>query len=71
MMGEPERGSAAWWEDRYRSGDIPWDTGVVPPEVVFSGFIRSADVRLGAGSWVRQRSQQPLSRKPRLSSGWR
>jgi len=34
MMGEPERGSAAWWEDRYRGGDVPWDTGVVPPEVV-------------------------------------
>ena len=34
MMGEPERGSAAWWEDRYRGGDIPWDTGVVPPELV-------------------------------------
>jgi SAM-dependent methyltransferase len=33
-MGGPERGSAAWWEDRYRSGDIPWDTGVVPPELV-------------------------------------
>ena len=34
MTGEPERDSAAWWEDRYRSGDIPWDTGVVPPELV-------------------------------------
>jgi cyclopropane fatty-acyl-phospholipid synthase-like methyltransferase len=27
-------GSAAWWEERYRSGDVPWDTGIVPPEVV-------------------------------------
>ena len=71
MMGEPERGSAAWWEDRYRGGDIPWDTGVVPPEVVSLVVIRSADVRLGVGSWVRQWAQQPLSRKPRLASHWR
>jgi SAM-dependent methyltransferase len=34
MMDNLERGSAAWWEDRYRGGDIPWDTGIVPPEVV-------------------------------------
>jgi SAM-dependent methyltransferase len=34
MMGDSAQGSAAWWEDRYRSGDIPWDTGIVPPEVV-------------------------------------
>jgi SAM-dependent methyltransferase len=27
-------GSAAWWNERYRAGDIPWDTGIVPPEVV-------------------------------------
>jgi SAM-dependent methyltransferase len=29
MLGSPE-----WWDERYRSGDIPWDTGIVPPEVV-------------------------------------
>jgi SAM-dependent methyltransferase len=27
-------GSPEWWDERYRSGDIPWDTGIVPPEVV-------------------------------------
>jgi SAM-dependent methyltransferase len=31
---EPGKGTAAWWDDRYQRGDIPWDTGVVPPEVV-------------------------------------
>lgn len=30
---EPERGSPAWWDTRYLSGDIPWHTGIVPPEV--------------------------------------
>jgi SAM-dependent methyltransferase len=32
MDGEPR--SADWWDARYLSGDIPWDTGIVPPEVV-------------------------------------
>ena len=31
---EPPARSAEWWDERYRSGDIPWDTGIVPPEVV-------------------------------------
>jgi SAM-dependent methyltransferase len=26
--------SPEWWDERYRSGDIPWDTGIVPPEVI-------------------------------------
>ena len=30
---EPERGSPAWWDLRYLSGDIPWDMGIVPPEI--------------------------------------
>jgi SAM-dependent methyltransferase len=30
----PPRGSPEWWDARYLSGDIPWDTGIVPPEVV-------------------------------------
>jgi SAM-dependent methyltransferase len=36
----PAAGSAApgptpdWWDERYRNGDVPWDTGIVPPEVV-------------------------------------
>ena len=59
MMGEPERGSAAWWEDRYRGGDIPWDTGVVPPEVVSlvsSGLLTSGwALDLGCGSGLSSR----------------
>ena len=59
MMGEPERGSAAWWEDRYRSGDIPWDTGVVPPEVVSlvsSGLLMPGwALDLGCGSGISSR----------------
>ena len=59
MMGEPERGSAAWWEDRYLSGDIPWDTGVVPPEVVSlvsSGLLASGwALDLGCGSGLSSR----------------
>ena len=59
MMGEPERGSAAWWEDRYRSGDIPWDTGIVPPEVVAlvsSGLLSSGwALDLGCGSGLSSR----------------
>ena len=30
----PLAGAAVWWDERYRSGDIPWETGIVPPEVV-------------------------------------
>jgi SAM-dependent methyltransferase len=30
----PPRGSSEWWDARYLNGDIPWDTGIVPPEVV-------------------------------------
>jgi SAM-dependent methyltransferase len=59
MAGEPERGSAAWWEDRYRSGDIPWDTGVVPPEVVelvSAGLLKSGwALDLGCGSGTNSR----------------
>ena len=59
MMGEPERGSAAWWDARYRSGDIPWDTGIVPPEVV--ALVESGEPQpgwaldLGCGSGVTSR----------------
>jgi SAM-dependent methyltransferase len=59
MMGEPERGSAAWWEDRYRGGDIPWDTGVVPPEVVslvsFGLLASGWALDLGCGSGLSSR----------------
>lgn len=26
--------SADWWDQRYQDGDVPWDTGITPPEVV-------------------------------------
>jgi SAM-dependent methyltransferase len=58
-MGGPARGSAAWWEDRYRSGDIPWDTGVVPPELaalVSSGLLLPGwALDLGCGSGLNGR----------------
>jgi SAM-dependent methyltransferase len=64
--GEPEtppndalRGSADWWDGRYRKGEIPWDTGIVPPEVVAwvtSGRIAEGwALDLGCGSGVSSR----------------
>ena len=54
MTGESERGSAAWWDERYRNGDIPWDTGIVPPElveIVSSGLLKPGwALDLGCGS---------------------
>jgi SAM-dependent methyltransferase len=52
-------GSAEWWDERYRSGDVPWDTGIVPPEVV--GLLAGGQVRpgwaldLGCGSGLSSR----------------
>ena len=52
-------GSAAWWDDRYRSRDIPWDTGIVPPEV--ESLLAGGQVRpgwaldLGCGSGLSSR----------------
>ncbi len=55
----PAVGSAEWWEARYRSGDIPWDTGVVPPEVealVGTGrVVQGWALDLGCGSGVSAR----------------
>jgi SAM-dependent methyltransferase len=52
-------GSVEWWDERYRSGDIPWDTGIVPPEVVdllASGHVRSGwALDLGCGSGLSSR----------------
>ena len=51
--------SAEWWDDRYRSGDVPWDTGIVPPEVV--ALLAGGQVRpgwaldLGCGSGLSSR----------------
>jgi SAM-dependent methyltransferase len=59
MAGELVRGTAAWWDDRYRTGDIPWDTGIVPPEVVTlvtSGLLRPGwALDLGCGSGLSSR----------------
>lgn len=55
----PDRRDPDWWEARYRDGDIPWDTGVTPPEVI--ALIESGRVAhgwaldLGCGSGVTSR----------------
>jgi SAM-dependent methyltransferase len=47
----PSRGSPEWWDARYLSGDVPWDTGIVPPEVV--SLLDSGIVRLnGKPAWA-------------------
>ena len=55
MAVDPDQCSAAWWEDRYLAGDIPWDTGIVPPELVAlvsSGLLMpgwTLDIGCGSG----------------------
>jgi cyclopropane fatty-acyl-phospholipid synthase-like methyltransferase len=44
-LAGPLAGSPAWWDGRYRSGDIPWDTGIVPPEVV--ALLENGEVQRG------------------------
>jgi SAM-dependent methyltransferase len=55
----PEHGTPAWWEERYQSGEIPWDSGIVPPEVqalVASGVARQGwALDLGCGSGASSR----------------
>jgi len=55
----PEHGSPAWWDARYDSGETPWDTGIVPPEVVAlvaSGRLTPGwALDLGCGSGVSSR----------------
>jgi len=55
----PAHGSPAWWDARYDSGDAPWDTGIVPPEVVAlvaSGRLTPGwALDLGCGSGVSSR----------------
>ena len=57
MADEPR--SADWWNARYLDGDIPWDTGIVPPEVVAlvdAGLpARGWALDLGCGSGVSSR----------------
>lgn len=44
---EPLEGTADWWDARYIGGDIPWDTGEAPPELV--ALLQSAE---GGGGWA-------------------
>lgn len=52
---DDERGTPGWWNSRYLSGDTPWDTGIVPPElheIVESGLLnpgRAVDMGCGSG----------------------
>jgi len=34
MQGDAAREAAARWDDRYRTGDTPWDTGLVSQELL-------------------------------------
>lgn len=56
---DPAHGSPAWWDARYDSGETPWDTGIVPPEVVAlveSGLLTPGwALDLGCGSGVSSR----------------
>jgi SAM-dependent methyltransferase len=53
------RGTPEWWNARYLSADAPWDTGIVPPEVVTlveSGAAQPGwALDLGCGSGVTSR----------------
>jgi len=47
-----DRGSSVWWNERYRQQDVPWDTGVVPPELhelIDNGLLRPPGVALDLG----------------------
>jgi SAM-dependent methyltransferase len=47
-----DRGSPTFWEERYRQAHIPWDTGIVPPELhelVDTGQLRPPGVTLDLG----------------------
>jgi SAM-dependent methyltransferase len=58
-MNELPRGTPEWWNARYLSTDAPWDTGIVPPEVV--ALVESGEPQpgwaldLGCGSGVTSR----------------
>ena len=59
MTGEPDAVRRRGGKTGYRGGDIPWDTGVVPPEVVSlvsSGLLTSGwALDLGCGSGLSSR----------------
>jgi SAM-dependent methyltransferase len=47
-----DHSSPAFWDERYRQAEIPWDTGIVPPELhelLDSGQLRSPGVTLDLG----------------------
>jgi SAM-dependent methyltransferase len=44
-MNELPRGTPEWWNARYLSADAPWDTGIVPPEVV--ALVEAGEPQLG------------------------
>jgi SAM-dependent methyltransferase len=52
-------GTPAWWDARYASGETPWETGIVPPEVValiVTGELQAGwALDLGCGSGVTSR----------------
>ncbi|MEJ5199424.1 MAG: class I SAM-dependent methyltransferase [Anaerolineae bacterium] len=52
-------GAPEWWNARYLAGDTPWDTGIVPPEVVAlvggGALPRGWALDLGCGSGVPSR----------------
>ena len=54
-----DRSNPDWWNTRYLNGDVPWDSGITPPEVV--ALIESGRVEpgwaldLGCGSGVTSR----------------
>lgn len=51
-MTDQDRHLPTYWEERYRSADTPWDTGIVPPELhelVDSGLLRPPGVTLDLG----------------------
>jgi len=58
-MNDLPRGTPEWWNARYLSADAPWDTGIVPPEVV--ALLESGEPQpgwaldLGCGSGVTSR----------------
>ena len=55
-MNDLPHGTPEWWNARYLSADAPWDTGIVPPEVV--ALVESGEPQpgwafdLGCGSGV-------------------
>ena len=58
-MNDLPRGTPEWWNARYLGADAPWDTGIVPPEVV--ALVESGEPQLswaldlGCGSGVTSR----------------